>query len=181
MKLELVLKSLRRDEWKRFIKKSTKNLRVNEKEFCGTVGLLTIEEIDKPLVVTYPNYKVVIADKNYKWLQLAPKNENWWLTVLYDDKDNLIESYFDITKINHFDDEDNPTFLDMFLDVTFSKDREPVILDEDELKEALDQNLITKQEYEFAFFVAKSIIKGYNMNKAKYYAFVDRYYKKLRV
>ncbi|MCM1131249.1 MAG: DUF402 domain-containing protein [Roseburia sp.] len=178
--MELVHKSLRRDELKRFVKKSIKSLRVDEKGFCGTIGLLIIEEIEKPLIVTYSNYKVVVADKNYRWLQFAPKNENWWLTVLFDDKDNLIESYFDIAKINSFADEDNPTFLDMFLDVTLSKDREPVILDEDELKMALNQNLITNHEYEFAFFVAKNIIKGYNKNKAKYYAFVDRYYEKLQ-
>ena len=176
----LKLRSLRRDEWKSITQKNTKSLKIEEEGFVGTIGLLTIEEIEKPLVVSYPKYNVTIADKGYKWLQFAPKNENWWLTVLYDDKDNLIESYFDITKSNDFEDEDNPTFIDMFLDVVFSKEREPVILDEDELKQALDEKLITKQEYEFAFFLAKSIIKGYNRNKAKYYAFIDRFYQKLR-
>ncbi|MDE5546592.1 MAG: hypothetical protein K2I88_03925, partial [Anaeroplasmataceae bacterium] len=67
-----------------------------------------------------------------------------------------------------------------YLDVILSIEREPVILDEEELKEAFDANLITKEEYELAFFVAKSIIKGYNMNKAKYYEFIDRFFKKLR-
>ncbi|MDE6240879.1 MAG: DUF402 domain-containing protein [Anaeroplasmataceae bacterium] len=178
--MELKHRSLRRDEWERFTKKSIKTVLVDEKGFCGTVGLLTIEEIEKPLVITYPNYQVTIADKNYKWLQFAPKNENWWLTVLYDNKDHLIESYFDITKINYFTDENNPTFIDMYLDVILSIEREPVILDEEELKEAFDANLITKEEYELAFFVAKSIIKGYNRNKAKYYEFIDRFFKKLR-
>ncbi|MDE7213302.1 MAG: DUF402 domain-containing protein, partial [Anaeroplasmataceae bacterium] len=122
--MRLKLRSLRRDEWKSITKKNTKSLKVEEEGFCGTIGLLTIEEIEEPLFVSYPNYKVTIADKGYHWLQFAPKNENWWLTVLYDDKDNLIESYFDITKSNDFEDEDNPTFIDMFLDVVFSKERE---------------------------------------------------------
>ncbi|MDE7094940.1 MAG: hypothetical protein K2O23_00475, partial [Anaeroplasmataceae bacterium] len=93
--MRLKLRSLRRDEWKGIIQKDIKSLRIEEEGFCGTIGLLTIKEIEKPLVVSYPTYKVTIADKGYRWLQLAPKNENWWLTVLYDDKDNLIESYFD--------------------------------------------------------------------------------------
>lgn len=178
--MNLVQKSLRKDEWSLFTKKNLKSIRVKEEGFIGTVGLLTIEAIEKPLFVSYPMYRLCIADKNYKWLQFAPENENWWLTVLFDDKDELIESYFDITKGNSFDDPYNPTFIDMFLDITFSKKREPKLLDEDELKEALDEHLITKEEYDFAFLVAKSIIKGYNKNKAKYYAFIDRYYKKLR-
>ena len=178
--MRLKLRSLRRDEWKSILQKSMKSLKVEEEGFCGTIGLLTIEEIEKTLIVSYPKYNVTIADKGYHWLQLAPKNENWWLTVLYDDQDTLIESYFDITKSNDFEYEDNHTYIDMFLDVVFSKEREPVILDEDELKQALDEKLITNQEYEFAFFVAKSIIKGYNKNKAKYYAFIDRFYQKLR-
>ncbi|MDE6655560.1 MAG: DUF402 domain-containing protein [Anaeroplasmataceae bacterium] len=178
--MSLLRKSLRRDEWKRFIKKSIKTMQVEEPEFCGTVCLLKIEEITEPLVVSYPSYTVTIADKNYRWLQFAPKNENWWLTVLYDDKEELIESYFDITKENDFEDEDNPTFIDLYLDVVFSKDREPVILDKNELKDALDNDFITFEEYELAFFVAKKIIKGYNRNKAKYYEFIDRQYNKLR-
>ncbi|MDE6407323.1 MAG: DUF402 domain-containing protein [Anaeroplasmataceae bacterium] len=178
--MELKHRSLRRDEWKEITKKKTKSLIVDEMGFCGTIGLLTIEEIEKPMIITHSNYQITIADKNYKWLQFAPKHENWWLTVLYDDTDRLIESYFDITRTNNFEDEDNPTFMDMFLDVILSEDREPTILDEDELKEALDTNLITKEEYELAFFVAKSIIKGYNKNKAKYYEFVNRFFNKLR-
>lgn len=179
-RLNFACKSLKRDEWSRFTKKNIKSIRVEEEGFIGTIGLLTIEEVKEPLLVTYPTYSITIADKNYRWLQFAPKNENWWLTVLFDDKEQLIESYFDITKINNFDDEDNPTFIDMFLDVILAKERDPIILDEEELKEALDNNLITKEEYDFAFLVAKNIIKGYNKNKAKYYAFIDRYYKKLR-
>ncbi|MDE5546764.1 MAG: hypothetical protein K2I88_04810 [Anaeroplasmataceae bacterium] len=96
--MELIHKSLRRDEWERFIKKNIKTVLVDEKGFCGTVGLLTIEEIEKPLVITYPNYQVTIADKNYKWLQFAPKNENWWLTVLYDNEDHFIEAILILLK-----------------------------------------------------------------------------------
>lgn len=176
----LVHKSLRRDEFNRILKKEIQTIQVEDEGFKGTISLMTILEVSEPMVVSYPTYQVTILDQKYQWLQLAPKDDNWWLTVLYDDLGNLIESYFDITKQNDFEDEDNPTFIDMRLDVVISKERGAIILDEDELKEALEEKLITKEEYELAFFLAKSIIQGYNRNKAKYYAFIDRYYQKLQ-
>lgn len=68
----------------------------------------------------------------------------------------------------------------MFLDVVFSIDDEPVILDEDELKSAVEENLITISDYEMAILLAKRIVNCYNRNKAKYYKWVDRFYKMLR-
>ena len=176
----LVAKSLRRDEFKAIRKKEIKTIQVKEHYFEGTISLMTILEVSQPVVITYPTYKITILDKNYQWLQFAPKNENWWLTVLYDERNNLIESYFDITKENFFEDEANPTFIDMRLDVIISEARGTRILDEDELKEALIEKNITKEEYDLAFNLAKSIIQGYNRNKAKYYAFVDCFYHKLQ-
>lgn len=176
----LAHKSLNRDEWKSIIKKKINTIKVKENYFDGVVSLMTILEVSQPTVVSYPSYQITIVDKGYQWLQFAPRGENWWLTVLYDNLGNLIESYFDITKQNDFADEENPTFIDMRLDVVLSKDRDPLILDEEELKEALEEKLITKEEYEFAFFLAKNIIQGYNRNKAGYYAFIDCFYQKLQ-
>lgn len=176
----LARKSLHRDEWKSITKKKIKTIQVKENYFDGVVSLMTILEVSQPMVISYPSYQITIVDKDYQWLQFAPRGKNWWLTVLYDNFGNLIESYFDITKQNDFDDEDNPTFIDMRLDVVISKDRGVLLLDEDELKEALDEKLITKEEYEFAFFLAKNIIQGYNRNEVGYYAFIERFYQKLQ-
>ncbi len=178
--MKLIQKSLRRDEWKTILKKEIKTIRVKDSNFEGTISLMTILEVNEPTVISYPNYKITILDKNFQWLQFAPKNANWWLTVLFDDSGNLIESYFDMSKQHNFENEDNPTFIDLFLDVVISEARGPRILDEDELKEALDEKIITKEEYDLVFNLAKSIIQGYNRNKAKYYAFVDCYYHKLQ-
>ena len=178
--MKILSKSLRRDEFKAIRKKEIKTIQVKEEYFNGTISLMTILEVNEPMVISHPNYKVTILDKKYQWLQFAPKNANWWLTVLYDASGSLIESYFDMTKQHNFEDENNPTFLDMFLDVVISEARGPRILDEDELKEALDEKIITKEEFDLVFNLAKNIIQGYNKNKAKYYAFVDCYYHKLQ-
>ncbi len=177
--MKLIHKSLYRDEWTG-IKKEVRVLRIAEESFQGTIGLITIRSLDTPIVIKNEKKNICIGDVGYKWLQVAPKNENWWLTVVFDDRDNLIESYFDITRYNDFSDELRPTFIDMCLDVVFGKENDPVILDEDELKEALEENLITNTEYEMALSLAKNIVNCYNRNKAKYYEWIDCFYRKLR-
>ena len=96
--MELKIKSLKRTEMSRILDKKFSAIEVNEKYFCGIVAMLTFIDIASPLYVPSPIGKVCIADKNYKWLQFAPKNSNWWLTVMFDDKNQIIESYFDITQ-----------------------------------------------------------------------------------
>lgn len=175
--MDLVIKSLNRTEMSRIISKTIKTIEANKSDFNGFVSLLTFNEISSPLIVTNPSGKICIADKNYKWLQFAPKNANWWLTVMYNEKNNLIESYFDITKENVFCD--NPYFVDMKLDVIIPKDEAPIIVDQDEIKDALTQNLITEKEYKKAFKVANKIIDYYIKNKDLYYKILDNYFKLL--
>ena len=176
--MKLIHKSLCRSEWAG-IHGITKSMKIEEASFKGTVGLLTITDVDKPFMIHNERKSLCIADVGYKWIQVAPKNQNWWLTVVFDDHANLLESYFDITKENNFTDELHPTFIDMCLDIVFDKEASPVLLDEDELKEALDEKLITNTEYEMALSLAKNIMNCYNRNKAKYYEWINRLYQML--
>ncbi len=178
--LKLLHKSMRRDEWENVKRKEYKYAYVNDAHFNGAIALLTFLEVTNPVIVKRQNQQNTVLDTNYKWLQFAPKNEHWWLTVLYDDKGVLLDSYFDITKENDFTQPDNPCFLDMFLDVIISRDKDPVLLDEDELYQAFQEQLITKEEYDLAFLVAKNIVEGYNRNRLKYYEFIDACYKMLQ-
>ncbi len=175
--MDLVIKSLNRVEMSRIIKKTIKTMEVSKNEFNGFISLLTFDEISSPLFVMNPTGKICIADTNYKWLQFAPKNANWWLTVMYNEKNQLIESYFDITKENVFDD--NPYFIDMKLDVIIQKNSNPIIVDQEELNVALAQNIITKNEYNLAFKVANQIIDYYIKNKDLYYKTLNKYFKLL--
>lgn len=178
--MRLIKRSLQRDEWKEIKSKEITIKKIDDKNFCGTICLMKILEIEEPVVITGRSRPICIADKNYVWLQFAPKDQHWWLTVLYDDHHNLLESYFDITKESDFQNEDNPTFIDMFLDIVFSPNEKPKLLDEDELEEALLTNLITKKEHDLAFLVAKQIIEDYNRNISEYYEFVHFYFELLQ-
>lgn len=120
----------------------------------GKICFLNMINVSSSLSVDSP----IIANDGFKNLIFAPKNKNWWLTVMFDNKNNLIESYFDITKENNFDDESNPYFIDMKLDVCIPFKYKHYIMDEDELKEALNLNLITDEEYNKAYNTAIKII-----------------------
>ncbi len=99
---------------------------------------------------------------------------------MFDNNQNLIESYFDITKENNFSDEDNPYFIDMKLDICIPNNDKPYIMDEDELKEALNKNLITEEEYNIAYTTANEIVKVFMKNEEKYYKFIWSYYNRFK-
>ena len=178
--MNLIHKNILRDEMPKLNHKIIITKEVCEKDFKGIVSLFTIISIDNAIWIKKDDRQLCIADVGYKWLQFSPENENWWLTVVYNSQEQLVESYFDITKENILVNKANPKFIDMFLDVVFSIDDEPVILDEDELKSAVEENLIRISDYEMAILLAKRIVNCYNRNKAKYYKWVDRFYKMLR-
>jgi predicted RNA-binding protein associated with RNAse of E/G family len=84
--------------------------------------------------------------------------------AIYDDKKRIVEWYFDITRKNSIDENNNPYCDDLYLDVALMPDGHIVILDEDELQEAYNNEKITKNEYEMAFIVKDKIIKNGTVN-----------------
>lgn len=82
-------------------------------------------------------------------------------------------------KENNFDDESNPYFIDMKLDVCIPFKDKPYIMDEDKLKEALNLNLITDEEYNKAYNTAIKIIDFFTNKEKEYYEYIWYYYKKV--
>lgn len=178
--IEFGYRDLKRDDWKRIIKKKTIIEDIKNDIFEGKVCFLKMKEVESPLTVASPIGKVKIADNNYSNLIFAPKNQNWWLTVMFDDNDNLIESYFDITKINNFDIDDNPYFVDMKLDVCIPFDGKATMMDEEELEEALECGKISEADYTNAYNTANKIINYYNSNKESFNKFISDNFRKYK-
>ena len=84
---------------------------------------------------------------DYSWLQVAFKEQFFWATMMYDDKGEFMQGYFDITGGNSFEDMENPTFQDMYLDLVLTKDGKIQVLDQEELWEALEKKDITEEQY----------------------------------
>jgi len=141
--------------------------RIREREYlsrdCTLDGrparesLIFIRAITSPLTVTSAGQPVKVVETGYSWIQLAQKDAFWWLTAMFDEQGTLLQMYFDITAGNLFDDPENPKFRDMYLDLVLRPDGVVVLLDEDELDEALEKQEITQAEYDQTLSVCQKL------------------------
>lgn len=157
--MEIKKKDMQKTNWSRCIEKEYTYRGFKFDDFEGIISLSKLNKLTSPLIINYEFGDTLIADNNYKHLQLAFKNQNFWLTAMYDDKEELIELYFDITNGNYFEELSNPYFYDLFLDIVVTKDKKIYIVDKDELKMALADKTITKEEYDKAQRTAEWLYK----------------------
>ena len=152
-------KTMSRDEWIGIEDKSCTDMRVENEWFRGRAGLLRMDRVENPFSVNVFDKNVTITDKDYTWLQLAPKNENFWATVMFDENGRLFEYYFDITLVNHVLEDGKSWFYDMILDVLMEPGGRIMKLDNNELEDALKNGEIGNDEYRFALEAQKRLIE----------------------
>ena len=179
MKMER--RSMARSSWPRIIDREYVHMMVNENGFDGAVGLINLKKCTKPATILYGGKRpVTIIDDGYHWLQIAAKNESYWLTVMYNQQDEIVQFYFDITDNNNILDNGESWFYDLFLDVVILPDGTLFLLDEDELCQALDEKVITKEQYDKAYITADNIIKNFNGDVGYLYDNCNHYFNILR-
>lgn len=125
--------------------------------------MLLLEKTRNPLETTLLRQKLIIADDGYLWMQIAPQNANWWLTVMFDESHELIQYYFDITKGNILCGEES-RFYNLFLDVVALPDERAALLDRDELDEARSEGAVTENEYALACQTAAMLMREIPQN-----------------
>jgi predicted RNA-binding protein associated with RNAse of E/G family len=121
-----------------------------------------------------------LLDENYIWLEVYPDNENYAITIMYDDKNNLIEWYFDIAKEVGIEN-GVPYEDDLYLDMLIKPNGEEIVLDEDELKLALNTNQINQNDYELAYRTLEKIKKIYLNNFEYLQNFTNKLYEVFKV
>jgi Uncharacterized conserved protein len=132
---------------------SSEIIRVNEEEIKGYASLLKIEEINHPFMAG----EVYLYNKGYSELCFLPDDEHWNLFAIYNDNNDIIEWYIDITKKNSLDEEGNPYCDDLYLDAVLLPNGVIIILDEDELKDALNRENISINEFNMAYNVLNEL------------------------
>ena len=137
------IRDMRRSDWHRILERRYTVSPCSFQGMEGVVSLLEIQKVTNPLTVHYESGEVLIADAGYSWLQLAFKEQFFWATVMFDNKGEVMQGYFDITGGNTFEDMENPTFQDMYLDLVLLSDGGLQVLDQDDLAEALQQKEFT--------------------------------------
>jgi len=120
-----------------------------EEDFEGTVTLLKMEKVTEPLIVRYKEQELCIVDHGYSWVQHFPVGKPYTLTTVFNEMGEIVQWYMDICQ-NIEKNGETPSWVDMFLDIVVLPSGEIFLLDEDELEAALDERVISKDQYDTA-------------------------------
>lgn len=178
---EIEIKYMKKENWKRILKRKYIFENFSENATEGQVSLLYMEEVREPLYKIYNNTKVKIVDNGYYWLQIGIKNKNYWVTAMFNENLELIQYYVDLTKCNVIADDGNSYFYDMFLDIVLLSNNSCYLLDKDELELALEQGIIDSSEIEIVKETAKNIIQSLQNDRSTLDKFCYKYLQKLKV
>lgn len=128
--------------------------------FKGKVGLIILDKIKRQFIAKRPNgNSEVVIDNGYKILTFFPEKGAYCCTAMINRENKILQWYFDILKSDCKFDSDVPYGEDMFLDVILLPNGEYYMIDEDDLNEALQNKLITPEEFEKAFKQARDVEK----------------------
>lgn len=153
-----------------------KNFYINDANFKGNISILRIKKVKQKWCVDEENR--CILNDNYTWMEIYPTNKNYCITVMLDENKNIKEWYFDICKQNGVED-GVPFEDDLYLDVVIVPDGRIHVLDEDELQEAFESEIITKEDIELAYNTKDLILKEYGQNIEKLKIFTEIYKTKI--
>lgn len=150
--------------------------RVDTDYFNGYVALVKIKGIDEPWIIHDEDYTGCILDENYQWLEIYPDDEKYAISVALDDKSNVVEWYFDMIKDSGVEN-GIPYINDLYLDLVIRANGNQVVLDENELKDALDQKDITEKDFNMAYETLETIKDKYGKNLNDLINLTDKLYK----
>lgn len=145
-----------RSEWKRIVERKYSQSYMESKEFTGYITLLHLVQVSEPLWVNYGENNICIVDDGYMWLQHYPTGKNYSVTSMFDASGEIVQWYIDICYeigIEH----NVPWLDDLFLDIVVLPNGEIILLDEDELEDALENGSIDISMYNLAWDEANRI------------------------
>ncbi|MBQ8509850.1 MAG: DUF402 domain-containing protein [Clostridia bacterium] len=154
MENKLKIKTLERADWRRITAR-----RFIHRTLSGGMeaALLRMDEVRAPLFKDVCGVRTCLADRGYTWMQIAPPNENWWLTVMVNDRGEIVQYYFDVTLENRVNGGES-CFVDLYLDVIASADGRLELIDEADLDEALSKGMITPEQHTLAHRTADRLL-----------------------
>jgi uncharacterized protein len=136
--------------WKRVIEREYAKTYLETTDFRGYVTLLHTIKVAAPLNVCYLDSKCPILDDGYMWLQHFPAGQHFGMITVFDQDENIVQWYIDICQ--EIGTENGIPWLDdLYLDIVVLPTGELITLDEVELQEALDDQIITKDQYDLAW------------------------------
>ena len=137
--------------------------RIDEEFFKGYVCNVKFKDVKNPIIIKNEIREFCIKDNGYEWFEVYSDNANYAITIMFDDNKNLIEWYFDIAKEVGIEN-DIPYEDDLYLDMIITPDGKKIVLDEDELVEALNQGKIMQLDVDLAYKTLKELENKYANN-----------------
>ncbi len=159
--MKLQKKTMRRLEWKGIEERSYAFMpfSFDSLGLSGQAGLLRMARVDDPFSVLSLGRPLTITQTGYTWLHLAPINEDFWATVMFDDDGTLFQYYFDVVGESHICENGDSWFTDLFLDEVMDNRGRIQILDEDELKSAYAENLVDEETVKRARLAQRRLLE----------------------
>lgn len=152
------IKSADRSGWSRVLTKRFAVKRVDTPDYHGYITLLHIDDIAEPLYVPFGEQRVCIVNCGYDWVQHFPDGARYVLLSAFDEQGALVQWYIDIIGRMGLDTRGVPWWEDLYLDIVVSPEGETLLLDVDELDEALRQGVVTHSEYDLAWREADTLL-----------------------
>lgn len=154
-----------RPNWTRVVEKRFKLAYIKDKDYTGYMAVIYLDKVYEPLFVGEGEKKLCLANDGFIWTQYFPENQNYALTAQFDKNHEIIQLYFDICDGNKMSSSGIPYYDDLYLDVVLLPSGEVLLFDEDELKQALKDNIISKKQYDLACNEAERLIYYIQNNK----------------
>lgn len=154
------VRSADRADWQRILARRFIVKRVDSPDYRGYVTLLRIDEVSEPLYVTFDAKRVCIVDRGYTWMQHFPDGARYVLLSAFDEQGELVQWYIDVIGRMGLDEQGVPWWEDLYLDIVVSPEGKTLLLDVDELDEALRRGVVTQSEYDSAWREASTLLSA---------------------
>lgn len=152
------IKSSERLDWPRVLARHFVAQRIDSADYHGYATLLRLDEVSEPLYVPFGQERVCIADRGYDWVQHFPDGAPYVQLAAFNEQGELVQWYIDIVGRTGIDERGVPWYEDLYLDIVVSPLGETLLLDIDELDEALRLGEVTSSQYDFAWRQASSLL-----------------------
>ncbi len=174
------IKNMKRTDWRRLLERTYAVRDCVIDGIPGRESILCIHRVTQPLWVQEGRGKVCIADAGHTWVQVALEGQPYWATAMFDGEGRFLQIYFDIARPPKFDDPEDPTFEDLYLDIVLTSQKELEIMDREELDAALACGELTEADHAFALDACEKLRLWLEAHKDEAVDYVTRTYQQMR-
>lgn len=156
----IIRKRLDQDLWQQFEKRRYQQYQCSTPFFNGRLGMLQLIKVGAFTPWRVEDRTIQVIGNGYKWFQILPDGENYCIKMVLDENERIVLWYIDIIRGSGTAQDGVAYFDDLYLDIIVFDDGHIVIDDMDELQEAYDEQLITKDDYLGALQTQQKLQRG---------------------